>query len=82
MLGNCFQKIKGLKMATMHELFDGSDAQELCSGTAETALRGAEDSNPQRVGALQSDKAQIEVFKRSEEIGMAKKTKKGTNRRT
>jgi len=49
MLGNCFQKIKGLKMATMHELFDGSDAQELCSGTAETAFRGAEGSNPQRV---------------------------------
>ena len=33
-------------MKTMHELFDGSDAQELGGATAENALPGAEDSTP------------------------------------
>ena len=33
-------------MKTMHELFDGSDAQELGSATAENALSRAEDSTP------------------------------------
>ena len=40
-------------MKTMHELFDGSDAHELGSATAENASSGAEDSNPQRVEAPQ-----------------------------
>ena len=41
-------------MKSMHELFDGSEAQELGSATAENALPGAEDSNPQRVEAPQT----------------------------
>lgn len=41
-------------MKTMHELFDGSEAQELGSATAENALSRAEDSNPQRVEAPQT----------------------------
>lgn len=40
-------------MKTMHELFDGSDVNELGSATAENALSRAEDSNPQRVEAPQ-----------------------------